>query len=655
MEINFTFSLKQSIKNSPITWMFYLFEVLILISNYVVDFQSLILKLIDILVPEMCIFTFLLAIFLITFFIHQLIRKKPSRFDDQIILVYRKGSKKRKFIWVSLIFSILLSSILIRYIWMQQYNLPGDSTQIRIFVDDFDAKGWEKLKLSQRIKTSLKQELAEVLPEARIEFLPNPPKENSTQEERLAWACKSGASLVIYGKMDEGKFWPNVKICSEIVPETNFEDFQTQVSLQEVTDNQMKNGNYFMLPDRDKAFRFCFLDSLAIPRTNYLTLFSLGMIILFDDIPSLTPYKEKYISYMLFSKAVEFGDSTYGCDLNYCDGLFYKGLTASGLISHHIDDKQQSVDYFAITCDSYAKALIFNPSMDHALNNWGSALKEFATDLELVEAKQYYLESFDKYDQAVRINSNNYNSYYCWGNALWGYAKRVEDSGAEQYFLESSDKYAMALNINPNMYYAFSNWGMLLLEFAEKQEGAIADSFFQESFIKFSEAVRIKPDYYPAYNNWGFALKQYAIRLDSERSDKYIQEAFEKYAKTIEINQNDYYALVNWGDALVFYANRLEGEKAKQYYYESFEKYSDAIQINRDMHYAYYWWGIALGSHYFRLSGNNNDNITLNLESSLHDASQKEQTEECRLILIRILERVAKLDPSLAVYIENFK
>ena len=616
--------------------------VVVRLFDWTENLQDQVLRMTGVYLPSGCMVTFFATAIVLAFLADQLRRREESLITDGYRSHFPKGSWMRKALWSAVFLTVILASVVGVLSWGHQYRLPGEGSSIRIFIDKIERFGVNEVALEQRIRAEIKRELEGVLPEAEVEFLTPAPKGYDTQEERLDWACRSGASLVIYGVMDQYKFWPNVRICSRNVPVSEFKDFQTQVSVDELRDN-LSEGLYYQPYSEPTTVRSCFLDSLAMPRVNYLALLSLGMIVWYDDIPHLTGRDRHAKAYELFSRAREEGRSTLDCELNYCWAVYFLGQAANSLARDETDTQRRlflderaessyseaatllpdsSIVWYAwgtalleramrtggderigclVSCfDKFSEGTRLQPNAPNEYVNWGCALLLFAQHSEGLEAIQSYSRAFEKYAEAVRLEPRDYYAYYDWGCALLDLAMRMEGTVSQHYFEQSFDKFEQTAEINPT-YEALYNHAFALSLYADHCRGRKAVEYYHRAFDKYDDAVHLNPNGYAAYYSWGTALLSCSRSTQVTAVEDYLRQSWEKFERSVCIDPNRYEAYNNWGLSLLEYATRGKGLEREAYYFDSFDKFGKAVQTKQDACDAYATWGGALCEYATRL------------------------------------------------------
>jgi tetratricopeptide (TPR) repeat protein len=204
----------------------------------------------------------------------------------------------------------------------------------------------------------------------------------------------------------------------------------------------------------------------------------------------------------------------------------------------------------------FARAVLIEPNMHAAFNNWGVALADLAqikeSEEQRQEAEALFKDSFAKYACAIKIKPDKHEAFNNWGTAL---AHLAQLNGRQALYFESFAKYACAIEIKPDNYSAFLNWGNALSGLAQLNG---VKGLFEESFEKYANAVAIKPDLPEAFYNWGNGLLALARQ---EKDPALFKESFEKYARAIEIEPDKHSAIHNWGAGLIELA-RLEPDEA---------------------------------------------------------------------------------------------
>jgi tetratricopeptide (TPR) repeat protein len=144
--------------------------------------------------------------------------------------------------------------------------------------------------------------------------------------------------------------------------------------------------------------------------------------------------------------------------------------------------------------DKYRKAASLQPNFHQALNNWGSALSDWAKTQQGAQADTLLAQAVEKYQSALEIKPDYHPALNNWGNALSDWAQTQQGAQADALFAKAVEKYQQALAIKPDYHQALSNWGNVLLALAKTQQGAQADALFAQAGEKYHQALGIKPD-----------------------------------------------------------------------------------------------------------------------------------------------------------------
>ncbi|MFP2908093.1 TPR end-of-group domain-containing protein, partial [Pyxidicoccus sp. 3LFB2] len=80
-----------------------------------------------------------------------------------------------------------------------------------------------------------------------------------------------------------------------------------------------------------------------------------------------------------------------------------------------------------------------------------------------------------------------------WGSALSDWAKTKTGAEADRLFAQAGEQHAEALRLKPDKHEALNNWGVALLEQAKRKAGTEAEFLFNQAHDKFNQAEVLKP------------------------------------------------------------------------------------------------------------------------------------------------------------------